>query len=270
MKLRFYLGGSQGDETAMVRKVRSGQLDGCAVTTVGLGSINKQLLMMQLPLLFNDYKKLDKVRDAMTPRFDPLLEKEGFIRTGWGDVGFVYLFTNTPVSSPSDIKNIKPWQWDADPIAGKIMGAAGANGTPLGVPDVLPALSTGMIDAFTNSPYGAIALQWFTKCAYVTNLKLAVAIGASVISAKTLESLPEEVREIMRKVNEENSRKLIKRIRRDNKKAVDTLVEKGIKVIEPTDFVAWANLAVKVRNELTGSVFDKALLDEMLGHIKSA
>jgi TRAP-type C4-dicarboxylate transport system substrate-binding protein len=37
LRLRFYTGGSQGDERDFVRKMRAGQMDGAALTNIGLG-----------------------------------------------------------------------------------------------------------------------------------------------------------------------------------------------------------------------------------------
>src|SRR5258708_18069691 len=41
LSMRWYPGGVQGDEGEVVRKIRSGRLDGAAVTAVGLGQIHR-------------------------------------------------------------------------------------------------------------------------------------------------------------------------------------------------------------------------------------
>src|SRR5688572_16856768 len=105
--VKIYAGGVMGDEPAMVRKMRTGQIQAAAVTSVGLGDINKQLLMLQLPLLFRNYDELDKVRGAMSDKFKQLLLDGGFVLSGWGDVGFTYLFSNSPIKEPSDAKSTK-------------------------------------------------------------------------------------------------------------------------------------------------------------------
>ena len=265
ISVKVYAGGVMGDEKAMVRKIRSGQLDGAAVTSVGLGQINEQLLMLQLPLLFKNYDELDRTRTAMKPKFDKLLEDGGVRTTGYGDVGFAYLFSNSPIKKPSDAKSTKMWVWEDDPVSKETMKVAGINAVPLGVPDVLSSLQTGVIDAFPNSPYGAIALQWYSKARYITNLKLSMSIGASVLSTKTWDKLSDAHKEIIQGITEETHGKLLKRIRADNKKAIATLKDKGIEVVEPDDFGAWKSMADTVRTNLTGSLFDKALVDEMMG-----
>src|SRR3954466_10656650 len=49
LELQFFYNGQQGDEGAMVVKMKSGQLDGAALTAVGLGKIYKPILALQIP-----------------------------------------------------------------------------------------------------------------------------------------------------------------------------------------------------------------------------
>lgn len=269
VEIKIYAGGVMGDEPAMVRKMRTGQLDGASVTNVGLGEINAQLLMLQLPLLFRNNDELDKVRVAMGSKFANLLGASGFRLLGWGDVGFAYLFSNTPIKKPSDAKSTKMWVWDSDPVSKEVMKVAGINAIPLGVPDVLPSLQTGVIDAFVNSPYGAIALQWYTKAAYVTDLKLAVTIGGSVMTTAAWDKLSDADRTTIHAVSHLKHAALLKRIRKDNIKALKALKAKGMEVVQPEDFGAWKKVADTVRSNLTGTLFDAALVEEMMSHLKA-
>ncbi|MCA9652195.1 MAG: TRAP transporter substrate-binding protein DctP [Myxococcales bacterium] len=265
IEIKIYPGGTMGDEPAMIRKMRTGQLDGAAVTNVGLGEINQQVLMLQLPLLFRNYDELDRVRNAMSTKFEALLLAEGFRMDGnWGDVGFAHLFSNTPIKVPSDAKKTKMWVWNSDAISKEVMKVTGVNATELAVPDVLASLQTGLIDAFMNSPYGAIALQWYTKARYVTDLKLAMTIGGSVMSTSSWDKLSDEHKQILHEVSHAKHKSLLKRIRSDNQAAMKALVDKGIEVVAPEDFPAWKKVADTTRHNLTGSVFDKALVEEMM------
>lgn len=269
VSLKIYAGGVMGDEGAMVRKMRTGQLDGGAVTSVGMGDIETKILVLQLPLMFKNYGELDYVRDKMSPTFKKLLADKGFILLHWGDVGFNYVFSNTPVSTVGDIKKTKMWVWDADPISKSVMEVAGVNGTLLGVPDVLPSLQTGVIDAYANSPYGAVALQWHTKATHVTNLKLAMTIGGLIISKKSWEKIPEKHRKVILEIAQKNGKKLLKDIRRDNKKAIKTIKGEGIKMVQPKDIKDWLALSKQTRKNLQGKLFPKSLVNEMMGHLKA-
>lgn len=267
--IKFYPGGAMGDESAMIRKCRTGQLDGAAVTSVGLGEINKQVLMMQLPLLFANYKQVDYVREKMKPNFEKLFSDGGFQLGAWGDVGFLYPFSNEPVATPDDLKKTKFWVWDADPVTKVTAEVAGVNGVELSVPDVLPSLQTGVIDACASSPYALISLQWYSKIKYVTNLRMAMGIGASVISKKSFDKLSDDDKQLLMDVSSEYGSKLVSRIRKDNKKAISTLQDKGVQVVEATNMEDWTSIAIGVRKKLVGSTFDAGLVSEMDGHLKT-
>jgi TRAP-type C4-dicarboxylate transport system substrate-binding protein len=267
---RFYAGGVLGDESVMIRKMRTGQIDGAAVTALGLSHIDEQVLMLGLPLVFSNYRQVDHVRAKMSPDFEAMFEKQGFKLGGWGDIGFIYVFSNTPIREPSDVSKAKFWVWAAAPGIEKTAEITGFNGVQLDLADVLPGLQTGLIDAFANSPYGAIALQWYTKARYVTNLKLAMGVGASVVSLRTWETLSDDVREVLEDVTRSTQRKLQRAIRHSNERAVGTLQRKGIQVIEPENMVEWANVSAKVRNALVPSMFDPELVDRMLRLVNEA
>src|SRR3954471_84295 len=76
--LSFFWNGQQGDEAAMVTKMKSGQLDGAAITAVGLGQIHPQILVLQLPGLFTSWEKLDKARESLKSDFEKAMEAAGF------------------------------------------------------------------------------------------------------------------------------------------------------------------------------------------------
>src|SRR5258708_6460844 len=59
VQLQWFWNGTQGDELQMVGKIQTGQLDGAAVTAIGLGKINKSVLVFQLPGVFASWEKLD-------------------------------------------------------------------------------------------------------------------------------------------------------------------------------------------------------------------
>lgn len=93
VKLQFFWNGQQGDEKAMVEKIRTGQLDSAAITATGLSNINKDVLALQMPGIFSDWSKLDAARDKVRPKLDAKFEANGFKILGWGDVGQAKMMT---------------------------------------------------------------------------------------------------------------------------------------------------------------------------------
>src|SRR5205814_10127828 len=110
------------------------------------------------------------------------------------------MFTNKEAKNPEDLKGVKMWAWTDDPIGRRIQEQAGLSTVPLGVPDVLSSLQTGLIDAFYTAPYAAIALQWFTKAKYIIDLPLALSVGAIVMTKSAFDALSPAYQGVVREV----------------------------------------------------------------------
>ena len=225
-------------------------------------------LVLQLPLVFKNNKQLDNARNKMSSTLDGILKSKNFVRLGWGDVGFIYFFSNSPVATPNDAKATKMWVWDTDPVTKEVAKVAGINATPLGVPDVLPSLSTGVINSFLNSPYGAMALQWHTKAKFVTDLKLAVTIGGTVMSKKSWDKLSGDQQSAVKDVSAAEHKKLLGSIRSANNRAQKDLISKhGYTAVPVKDFGSWKKVADQVRKNMTGKVFPASLVNEMMSSL---
>src|SRR5262249_22286485 len=55
VKIKFFAGGVAGDERDAVRKMRLGQIQGAAVTAIGLGLIQPEVRVLDVPFLFRGY-----------------------------------------------------------------------------------------------------------------------------------------------------------------------------------------------------------------------
>ena len=77
-----------------------------------------------------------------------------------------------PTRTFDDLRGRKTWMMQDDPVSLAIVEAAGLSPVPLPISDVLTGLQTGLIDTVAVPPVGAIALQWFTKAKYLTDLPI--------------------------------------------------------------------------------------------------
>ena len=262
LKMRFYPGGSQGDERDFVRKMRVGQLDGGVVTMTGMSMLVPAMNVLVLPGLLDTYEKLDRVREKMASQFEGMFDKEGFELVGWGDAGKTRLFSVKPIKRPSEIKAMRPWVWKDDPIFVEFYKVIGASAVRLGVPEVYPALQTRMVDVVSSSALTAVALQWYTRVKYMTAHNSAIIVGGTMMRQDKLDELPPELREVFDTTAVRAHELLNKVIRRDDQKAYDVVLKRGIKSIEAGDAQAeWDAADKKVRDKLTGRLFSKSLVD---------
>ena len=233
MGFKIYPGGVSGDEKDVLRKIRIGQLHSAGFTGVGLGEILPEVRIFDSPFLFKNYEEVDYINDKFYNKFANAFEKKGYVLLGWAEVGFVYIFTNTPVHNLEDIKKVKMWMWEGDPVAEATFKALGVNTIPLSVINVLTSLQTGMVNGVYISPLAILALQWFTKVKYMMEYPLADAAGAVLISKKKFNKLPPEFQQILLKNAKKYLTKLMKLGREDNSKAIETLKSNGIKIVSP-------------------------------------
>jgi TRAP-type C4-dicarboxylate transport system substrate-binding protein len=262
-RFRIYFNGAQGDERDVVRKMKLGQIDGAALTTVGLGMISPDLLVLQLPYLFQSEKQLDHVRDTLGPEFAKRLDAAGYVLVSWGDVGWVHTFFTADVKSPADVTKAKFAQLADDPISKEMFAALGVNGVPMGIIDIRRELQLGSVQAANAPPLAVVALQWHTALKYMADKPSTYAIGALILRKSAFERMTPADREALLRGAKETGAKLVATVRRDNQRATKALAKAGIvTVVVPDETQArLVAAAAKVRGKLAGKLYSKEILD---------
>ncbi len=228
LKFKLYGGGVSGDEPDVLRKIRFGQLQGAAMTGHGIGYIYSPARVLEIPFLFRNYDEVDHVRAQLMPEIREGFRRNDFELLGWMEVGFIQLFSRVPIYSIDDMKQRRIWLWQGDPLGTAFFAASGISPVPLPITEVFTSLSTGLIDTTIAPPLGAIALQWFTKTPYMTNIPVMDGIGSLIVSRKFFDALPKDLQELLRRTGEEAGVRLLRETRRDNEKSLAVLKQHGI------------------------------------------
>lgn len=267
--IKYYFSGQQGDERDVVRKMKLGQLDGAAVTAVGLGLIKGDVRVLELPYLFKNDRELDHVRSKMAAEFEKQFADAGYVLLAWGDVGWVHLYTNQPLTSRADLAKVKMWAWTDDAIVRTLFKRLGVNGVPLGVPDVLPSLNVGLINGCYGPPLAAVTLQWYTKVKYATAVPTSYSVGALLVRKEVFAKLSPEDQKAVREVSATTGQELMKAVRKDNEKARRAMEKNGIQFVAMPPAVA-AELEKEgkaIWDELAGKLYSKDLLEKVKRHV---
>jgi TRAP-type transport system periplasmic protein len=266
MGFKIYAGGVAGDEIDVLKKIRIGQYHAAGFTGVGIGEIAPNLRVLDSPFLFKSYDEVDYIYQKFSDEFEREIEKGGFVLLGWAEVGFVYTFTKTPVYGVDDLKKLKMWAWQGDPIAEVAYKVIGITPVPLSITEVLTSLQTGIIDGVYGSPLAILATQWFTRVKYMHDVPLSNASGALLISKRYFDSLPKDLQEILLRNGKKYMRKLVELSREENKKAIETLKKNGIMITEPPSkkvLNEYDEVGKKIRRALVGKVFSQDWLDKV-------
>lgn len=266
LQLRIYAGGTQGDERDVIRKIRINQLDGAAVTSTGLSLVVRPVLVLQAPGVVENYEQLDRARAAMHSEFTQQFEQNGIKLMGWGDVGQGRLFSNRPILRPQDLRSVRPWVWRDDSMFGEFLEVVGANGVRLGVPEVLPALSTGQVDTVISSATAASALQWHTRTTHVTQQANTMLIGATILSKARYDALPADLRQALDETSAQAHDQLVRRIRRDDDRYYEVLTTRhGLTPVDLTPYQnEWREASRQTRERLAGRLYPRDLMERVM------
>lgn len=262
LQFRFYAGGVQGDESEVIRKIRSRRLDGAAVTAVGLAQIHRPALVFQMPGILRTYEQLDAARTGLQTEMSAAFETAGFVHLGWADVGQSRLFSTEAIHVPADMANRHPWVWRDDLVVPQLFQVVRTNPVPLQVPEVLAALQTHRIDTLLGTPVSCVALQWAAQLHYMMDLPLTIVIGGTVIGKPQFDALTPDEQTIIRETATQFHALARRNLRNDERAALTSLASHGIQAVTITEAQRgeWNRVGTQVRQRLTGQIADAALV----------
>ena len=233
VRFRFYPGGVMGNDKAVLKKIRIGQLQGAAFSGGALSTLVPDTQIYNLPRLFNSYAEVDFVRQKMDKTLMQDFEQKGWVNFGLAEGGFAYMMSKDPINTLADLQQHKVWAPNDDPTAMAAAKTMQITPVPLSLGDVLASLQTELVDTVFASPIAAIALQWHTQVNYVTDMPLVYFYGLLAINDKAFNKISKNDQIIVRKIMSEAFVQIDKQNRKDNEAAFLALQKQGIQLIKP-------------------------------------
>lgn len=234
VKVILYGGGTKGDDPQVVQAMRLGELQGAVLTSVGMAEIEKSVYAVSIPMAFDSYEEVYAVLDKMRPRFESAIEAKGFVVLNWADAGWIQFFSTKPVATPDDLRKLTLFQWAGDPKSLEIWKTAGFNVRPAAVTDLPTGLQTGLFQACTLSPQVAQLGRYYEKAKYMTDLRWALLLGATVIKKETWAQVPADIKPALLKAMQDAGAKLQADIRQSGEKDIAAMKAAGLTVV-PVD-----------------------------------
>ncbi|MEM8768469.1 MAG: TRAP transporter substrate-binding protein DctP [Pseudomonadota bacterium] len=266
VSFKFYPGGVMGDDKAVLRKIRSGQLHGAVLTAGGLGQVYSDLQLYTLPMVFDDLAEVDHIRSVMDDTLMAGLQESGYVGFGFAEVGFAYAMTKTPVQTFEEVRSQKIWIPDGDQAAELAFSTFDISAIPLSIADVLGGLQTGLINSVAVPPVGAIALQWHTQLRYVFDLPLLYVYGLLTVQDRQFAKLESADQAVVREVMGDVVLRVDAQNRTDHERAVVALRQQGLTFNEPTDAEAdrWRGLSAQASDSMINEgVISQGIFDSL-------
>ena len=252
VELKFYPAGVMGNNAAVIRKIKLGQLHGAAFSGAEASAVYKDAPVYGLPFLFRDQAEVDHVRAAVDAQLRAGFEQHGMVAAGITGGGFAYLMGTKPIRSHADLQHSKVWTPQSDRISEVAFEVGGVSTIPLPLTDVYPGLQTGLIDTVANTFAGTIFFQWHTKVKHIVDLPLTYVVGLLLIDGKALGKVSPEDRAIVLEEVQKAFDRIDSSSRRDNDEARATLAKLGIAFAVPTPEEAeiWRGIGEKAEKQL--------------------
>jgi tripartite ATP-independent transporter DctP family solute receptor len=222
-----------GGEKEMIEQAQVGALQIARVSVGALGPVVDELNVFNLPFIFSDEAHMRKVIDG--PIGDELLQKvtnspARLIALGWMDAGTRNVYSNKPVTKPSDLKGMKV-RMMGNPIFVETMNAMGGNGVAMGFNELYSAMQTGVVDGAENNEPTVLAQNHYQVAKVYSLTGHLIIPEMFVFSKASWDKLGKEDQGLLRKVSREAQ--MEQRQLWDDKtaKATEELKAKGVQFV---------------------------------------
>ena len=263
VELKIYAGGTQGNEGEMIRKISIGQLHAASMTAVGLHEITPEPQAEDAPLMIDSYEEYDWVHERIKGKLEAALLKKNYVVLQWGEVGFVRFFSTEPHKSPADFAKGKVFTWNGDPGAEQAWKAAGFRAVVLSSTDLIPSLSSGMINIVPQPPLYAFTTNLYSKAPNMLDLNWGFLTGATVVRKDAWDKIPPATQKKLLEIGADYEKRTREDVRKQNEDAVEQMKKRGLHVNAPANVEDWKAVAEKANAVVRGKVVPAAIYDEV-------
>lgn len=265
VELKIFAGGVAGNEGDMVRKMRIGQLQAAAITVIGLHDIDAAPQAVGMPGLCTNEAELAYVMERMAPKLEAKLEAKGFVVLAWGDTGWAQFFFKEPVRTPAEAKGKKLFTWSGDPSSAEGWKLAGFQPVVISSTDMMPSLTTGMLDGYATSPIMSFSARWYEQAKHMPDARWGRLLAATVISKDTWDKIDPAYRETLRATAREIGAKINVEVEKMQVDAIASMKKNGLTVYEltPAQREEWNKLAEQSWPALRGGSVPAEDFDEV-------
>ena len=263
VELKIYAGGTQGNEGEMIRKMSIGQLHAASITAIGLHEITPEPQAEDVPFMIDSYEEYDYVHEKIRGKLEDAIARRNYQVLHWGEVGFVYLFSTQPYRTSVDFGKGKVFTWNGDPGAEAAWKAAGFHPVVLSSTDLVPSLTSGMINVVAQSPLYAYTTNLYSRARNMLNMHWGFLTGATVVRKDTWEKIPEDLRQKVLEIAEDYGKKTRDDIRKQNEDAIAQMKKRGLNVVQPASLEEWQKAGEEANEVVRGKVVPAGIYDEV-------
>ncbi len=229
IKIKTFLGGQLGGELEIMQKIRRGNIEGGGLTCAAMASIIPELDLLEVPYLFESSEEADFILDNyLLEPFKKLFEKKGFVMLTWAENGWRSIGHKSKlVKTPVDLKAVKIRSQESK-VHLAFWKKLQASPVAIATPEVLPALQTGVVEAFDNTPLFTLAAEWQTAIKFYSITNHIYQPAAVIYSKKFWDKLDENQKKILMGPGNGLAKEIRSNVRKLGDSLIQVLKESGV------------------------------------------
>ena len=224
-----------GSEKETLDQVKIGALEMNRVNISSLNAICPKTLVLTMPFLFDSIDHMRKTLDG--PVGEEILkgcESQGLVGLAFYDSGARSIYAKKPVKTLADAKGLKIRVQQSD-LWVALVGAMGANATPMPTGEVYTALKTGLIDAAENNIPSYEGFKHYEAVKFYSHTEHSMAPEMLVISKAIFDKMSPADQALFRKAAKESVTFQRQKWDEQEAKALDIVVKAGSTIVKDVD-----------------------------------
>ena len=261
----IYHNRTAGREEAVVRNMRVNQLQAGVLSTFGLTEITPDIMTISCPFFIRNHDELDLVLGELKDELEAKINGKEFFTLAWAKVGWVKIFSKSPVLVPADLKKQKLGTINEYEKLNQVFKSMGFQLVPVTVDELLISLNSPMVDAVYESPIAVGSTQIFGLANNMASINMAPFMGAIVLNRRTWNAIPDKYKPQLLEAARKAEAQLDKEVRKFEEDMISLMGEYGLKVnqLTPAQEQLLYDEVGRVMPTLIGSVFDRNIYNRI-------
>ncbi|MBP7096748.1 MAG: TRAP transporter substrate-binding protein DctP [Spirochaetia bacterium] len=264
--VKLYLG-TPGDEADILQKMRFG-LDAGVLSSTSIARITEDVMALSLPGLLVDDASIERGLAAARPILEREIAKEGLVVVAWTKAGWARIFSRRPIPSVAAFKGLRFAVPSDDSNLTPILQGLGAVPIRTETGAVIQRLTTGAIDAMIYSPL-LVSAQWSffrSSIAAVSDEPVAPVFGALVVTKKTWDKVPAELKPALIAAAEAAAAEISRESDRYEELGIAAMVRDGLArtKLDAAAAAEWRRTFAATRDRYAPTLFSKEIVDALL------